>query len=303
MPLSDGGEGLLDVFPGSLEETWVRGPLGEETVAKWRFLSTRSGEPPTAVIEMAQASGLELVGGASRNQPMLASTVGTGELILAALDRGATRIVVGCGGSATTDGGGGVVKLLEGDTRLEGVTLIAACDVTTRFVDAARVFASQKGADERTIQLLTERLEGLADEYVARFGVDVREIPGAGAAGGLAGGLVALGATLRSGFDLVAELLGFARAARDATLVVSGEGCLDATSFDGKVIGKVLETTSGHTPVLLVVGQMRDEARKLVGSTDVLSLQARYGAARAMSHTIELVESIVHDWLLEHPLD
>src|SRR6202011_2178639 len=148
----------------------------------------------TAVIEMARASGLLLAGGPDGNDPMNATTRGTGELIAAAPAAGARRIIVGLGGSATTDGGHGALDVLR--DRLRGVELVVACDVTTRFADAAAEFCPQKGASPAQVALLQRRLERLADDYRTTTGVDVSELAGAGAAGGLAGGLATLGATL-----------------------------------------------------------------------------------------------------------
>ena len=143
------------------------GPLGDPVSAPWRL---RNG---TAVIEMALASGLALVGGPDDNDPIAATTHGTGELIAAALDAGAKRIIVGMGGSATTDGGLGAVRAVWVPGRLRGVQLVAACDVRTAFVDAARVFAPQKGATPAQVALLTRRLERLVEVYRRDFGVDV----------------------------------------------------------------------------------------------------------------------------------
>ena len=161
----------------------------------------------TAVIEMARASGLTLVGGAINNDAMAASTIGTGELIDMALDAGAKKIIVCLGGSATTDGGYGAVRAIHAPHRLRGVKLLVACDVRTRFVDAAEVFGPQKGASPAQVKLLTGRLQRLAQIYQHDYGVDVREIDGTGAAGGIAGALVALGGQLLPGFDLVADEL------------------------------------------------------------------------------------------------
>src|SRR5690606_17500378 len=148
------------------------------------------------VIEMAEASGLLLAGGRDGNDAVAASTAGTGELIVAALDAGARRIVVGVGGSATTDGGLAALRALHPLGRLKGVELLVACDVRTTFVDAAEVFAPQKGASPAQVALLRRRLERLAQVYLDEHGVDVTELAGAGAAGGLAGGLAAAGARL-----------------------------------------------------------------------------------------------------------
>src|SRR5438105_2013127 len=196
VPVADGGEGTLEVLGGPNRTSVVSGPLGDDVEAAWRY-------GRTAVIEMARASGLALVG--DDNDPVAASTVGTGELIAAAVDAGCKRVVVGVGGSATTDGGLGAIRTLEPLTRLKGIDLVVACDVRTRFVDAARVFAPQKGATPAQVELLHRRLERLAQVYEESYGVDVRDVPGSGAAGGLAGGLLCAGAKLVAGFEAVAD--------------------------------------------------------------------------------------------------
>jgi glycerate kinase len=140
-PLADGGAGTLDALGGAIRTTTVRGPLGEPVLAEWRMQ-----DGGTAVVEMARASGLVLAGGPDGNDPLRASTAGTGELIAAALDAGARRVIVGAGGSASTDGGLAALTALNPRRRLHaGVELIVACDVDTLFVDAAEVFAPQKG--------------------------------------------------------------------------------------------------------------------------------------------------------------
>jgi len=235
-PLADGGDGTLEVIHATAGGSWrtetVTGPGGDPVEARWLMLPGS-----TAVVEMARASGQALMGG--RRDPLGATTRGTGELIAAALRSGARSVVVGMGGSATTDGGFGAVEVLSG-VPLAGREITVACDVRTPFVDAAEVFGPQKGASPAQVRLLTRRLEGLVGEYRRRFGVDVSGLSGSGAAGGLAGGLAALGAELDSGFDVVAGLTGFDDALDGVDLVVTGEGCLDATSFDGKVVGEVL---------------------------------------------------------------
>jgi glycerate kinase len=298
IPLADGGEGLLEVVGGSLEATLVEGPLGAPVLAAWRFLERPAdSELPTAVIEMATASGLALVGGAPGNDPIRATTRGTGDLILAALDRGARRIIIGLGGSATTDGGTGMLDAVADDPRLRDVQLLAACDVTTTFVDAASIFGPQKGADPSAIEYLTERLRHQADAYLERFGIEVSAIPGSGAAGGLGGGLAALGAELRSGFGLVAGLVGLDEAIGRADLVVTGEGRLDATSFSGKVVGGVRALVEGRADLCCVVGDATTEAIELAGSMPVLALTARYGLERALAQTSLLIESIFSEYL------
>jgi glycerate kinase len=170
-------------------------------------------------------------------------------------------VVVGVGGSASTDGGLAAVEAL--NWTLAGADVTVACDVTTFFADAARVFGPQKGATDAQVSLLTRRLTRLADQYEARTGVDVRALPGGGAAGGLAGGLAAIGARLEPGFDVVAGAAGLEDALDDVTLVVTGEGRLDASSFDGKVVGGVLEwaTDAGVPRIAVIAGQAATEAR------------------------------------------
>jgi len=184
LPMSDGGEGFTEAFGGANRVSVVTGPLGDPTPAGWRL------DGRTAVIEMAQASGLLLAGGAEGNDPIAASTAGTGELIVEALDAGARRIFVGHGGSATTDGGLAALRALFPAARLKGVDLIAAVDVRCPFLEAAVQFAPQKGATPSQVELLTRRLERLAQVYREDHGVDVTTIEGGGAAGGLAGAML-----------------------------------------------------------------------------------------------------------------
>lgn len=254
LPVADGGEGTLDVLGGPNRTSTVTGPLGDAVQAAWRL------HRGTAVIEMARASGLELIGGAERNDAMAASTAGTGELIDQALDAGAKKIIVCLGGSATTDGGYGAVRAIHAPHRLRGVQLLVACDVRTSFVDAAPVFGPQKGASPAQVRMLTGRLERLAQVYRREHGVDVTAIEGAGAAGGLAGGLAALGGKLVPGFDLVADELDLDDRVREAEVVITGEGHLDAQSFEGKVVGRMQELAREHgVPIGAVVGMVDDD--------------------------------------------
>jgi glycerate kinase len=223
---------------------------------------------------------------------MAASTEGTGQLILAAVAAGARRVVVGVGGSATTDGGLGAVEVLAGRTR--GVEVVVACDVRSTFVEAATVFASQKGASAAQVGLLTRRLERLAQIYRDRYGVDVTEMEGAGAAGGLAGGLAAAtGAQLVSGFEVAAEANGLFERIEEADLVVTAEGFVDDESFNGKVVGGVVEAArSAGSEVLIVAGDLLAEV-----AAPAVSLVERYGEDRARSDTAACVEEIVFQHL------
>ncbi len=288
-PVSDGGEGFCDVIGGPVRTQGVHGPLGAAVRAQWRLREASASAPRSAVIEMALASGLELVGGAGGNDAIRADTTGTGELIAAAVSAGACRILIGMGGSATTDGGMGALDVLEPHSRLAGVELAVACDVTTRFVDAAAVFAPQKGASARQVELLTRRLERLAQLYESRFGVDVRPIEGSGAAGGLAGGLAAVGATLVAGFDLVADVIELAERMERADLVVTGEGFLDEQSFAGKAVGGVAQMAAEMGVPLLVVAGDGLEVQPVAYE----SLVARFGRERSMAATLDCITEVV----------
>ena len=282
-PVADGGEGTLEALGGANRTSVVTGPLGDAVVAEWRL------HRGIAVIEMARASGLTLVGGAEGNDAMAATTTGTGELIDQALDLGAKKIVVCLGGSATTDGGLGCVRAITAPHRLRSVQLLVACDVQTLFADAAPVFAPQKGASPAQVDMLRGRLERLAQLYEEQYGVNVRNVPGTGAAGGLAGGLVALGGRLLPGFDLVADEVDLHDHITAADLVITGEGHLDEQSFDGKVIGGVQAMCAdAGKPVAAVVG---DSAPVVVGRITHRSLVQEFGLDRAMSEPL---------WCIEH---
>lgn len=287
-PVSDGGEGFCDALGGRVRTTRVHGPLGEAVVAQWRSGPPALG-PDTAVIEMASASGLALVGGAEANDPMRADTAGTGELIAAAVTSGAKQVLIGVGGSASTDGGLGALDVLEPHARLAGVDLVVACDVTTLFVDAARVFGPQKGAGAAQVSLLTRRLERLVGLYRERFGVDVSGLPGGGAAGGLAGGLAAIGASVVPGFEVVAGAIDLADRIDGADLVVTGEGFLDEESFHGKAVGGVADLArAAGVPLLVVAGEALEEQ-----PVRFESLVERVGRQRALRDTCAVVTEVV----------
>ena len=291
VPMADGGNGLLDVLGGPNRTTAVTGPLGDVVHAQWRL------SKGTAVIEMARASGLTLIGGADRNDPVNATTTGTGELIDHALDAGATRIIVGLGGSATTDGGFGAIRAITALARLKRVELLVACDVTTRFTDAAREFAPQKGATPAQVEFLTRRLQRLTQLFAEEFGVDVSDLPGGGAAGGLGAALAALGGRLVPGFELVADELDLYDAVAAADLVITGEGQLDSTSFVGKVVGGVAEIAGeSGVPVLAVVGANAYRG-PLPAHVSVVSLVDEVGDERAFAEPKASVERAVATWL------
>jgi glycerate 2-kinase len=232
-PVADGGEGTLDALlpavDGELRTLTVSDPLDRPIEASFAL-----GDG-VAVIEMAAASGLGLVGPDERDA-MAASTFGTGELILAAIEAGAKEVYLGVGGSATTDGGTGAIRAIRERGGLGGARIVVLTDVRTPFEQAARVFGPQKGADEDTVVRLTKRL----NDQARRLGRDPRGVPMTGAAGGLSGGLWAeFDAELVPGAQFVLDAVDFDRRMRTARAVVTGEGKLDQQSLAGKIVSEI----------------------------------------------------------------
>jgi glycerate 2-kinase len=249
-PVADGGEGTMDVLLGALvgerRRAAVHDPLRRPLEASFGLL----GDGATAVVETAQASGLPLVAPEERDAEC-ADTFGTGELIAAAVEAGAQRILLAVGGSASTDGGAGAIEALRRADLLGRVAIEVLCDVTTAYEDAARLFAPQKGADAAAIERLTARLEALAAELPR----DPRGVPMTGCAGGLSGGLWAHGAQLRPGAAFVLDAIGFDTRLARAEAVISGEGRFDSQSLEGKIVGEIAQRcASAGKPLHLVVG-------------------------------------------------
>ncbi|HAA89150.1 MAG: Glycerate kinase [Thermoanaerobacterales bacterium 50_218] len=293
VPLSDGGEGLVNTLVtathGRIVPCEVTGPTGRKVKA---FLGVL-GDEKTAVIEMAAASGLHLIPPSERN-PLITTTYGTGELIKRALDLGCTRIIVGVGGSATNDGGAGMAQALGArllgadgkeicagaaglrslekidtsnlDPRLKEVSVVVAVDVDNPLCGpngASYVYGPQKGATPEMLPVLDESLRRFAFILQRDIGVNILNVPGAGAAGGLGGGLMAfLGAQLRSGIEVVLEVVRFeAILQKGADLVVTGEGQLDRQTSFGKVpIGVSKVAKKFGIPVLAIVGAIGEGA-------------------------------------------
>jgi glycerate kinase len=263
-PVADGGEGtmavLLAALGGELRSARVHDPLRRPIEANYALL----GDGETAIVEMAQASGLSLVALEERD-PERADTYGTGELVAAAIAAGARRVLVAVGGSATTDGGRGAIEALrqseaafvlyppDGRQRTNAeIEIEVLCDVRTPFEDAAWVFAPQKGADAAAVERLSAWLDAVAEELPR----DPRGVPMSGCAGGLSGGLWAYGAELRPGAEFVLDALDFdARLAR-GDAVVSGEGRFDSQSLEGKIVGTIAARCAvAGKPLHLIVGQ------------------------------------------------
>lgn len=300
IPMADGGEGTVDAFlDGGAEErrVAVHGPLGEPVTARY---AVQGG---SAVIEMAEASGLALVG--AKRDATRASTFGTGELIRHALDGGAQRILLGIGGSATTDGGAGALAALGArfldaagnqldprpaglrqlarldlsalDPRLRETEIDIACDVENRLLGphgAAAVYGPQKGAGPRDVELLEMVLTRFADVAAATVGTEFRNLPGAGAAGGLGWGLATFaGARLSRGFSIVADLRGLPAAIHGSVLVLTAEGQIDGQTVHGKVIDGVAALAAhAGVPVVAFAGSVEAAAETELAARGVACL-------------------------------
>lgn len=254
-PVADGGEGtmavLLEALGGERRQVEVHDPLRRPVEASFALL----GEGESAIVEVAQASGLSLVAPEERD-PERADTFGAGELVAAALATGARTVLVAAGGSATTDGGRGALEALRQAGRLGAGSIEVLCDVQTPYEDAARLFAPQKGADPAAVERLGARLGRLAAELPR----DPRGVPMSGCAGGLSGGLWAHGAGLRSGSAFVLEAVAFERRLGETDAVVSGEGRFDEQSQKGKIVGEIAShCAAAGKPLHLIVGD-RDPA-------------------------------------------
>jgi glycerate kinase len=256
-PLADGGEGtteaLLLALGGEVVGVEVADPLGRPVQAQLALVE----DGGTAVIEMAAASGLGLVAEAERDA-WAASTYGTGELICAAVDAGAQVVLVGVGGSGTTDGGAGAIEAIEAHGGLGAARIVVLSDVRTPFERAPAVYGPQKGADPDMVRRLEERLDLLA----ARLPRDPRGVPMTGAAGGLSGGLWAqYGAALEPGAPFILDALDFDARMRASRAVVTGEGKLDEQTLEGKLVGEIgTRTRQAGVPLHAVVGTDRLDA-------------------------------------------
>jgi len=253
-PVADGGEGtltlLVEALGGELVEVEAADPLGRRVDCTFGLVEGGA----TAIVEMAQASGLARVTPDERDA-WRASTAGTGELILAAAGTGAREILVAVGGSATTDGGAGAIETIRAGGGIGDARLRVLCDVEAAFEDAPRIFAPQKGADDAMVERLEARLAQLA----ATLSRDPRGLRFGGCAGGLSGGLwAAFGAELCAGAVVVLDALDIDARMRAAQLVVAGEGCLDEQSFGGKIVGELVRRArAAGVAIHAVVGTSR----------------------------------------------
>lgn len=295
IPIADGGEGTVDAVMtccgGSYCYEMVTGPDGREVIARYGILPDKS-----AVIEMAAASGLPLVQDVTPDTVMNSTTYGTGQLIASALDKGCRKIYIGIGGSATNDGGIGMlqalgVSFLDADNREVGfggkyldkiaridisnldprireTELVVMSDVTNPLCGengAAVVYSPQKGATEEEIAILDKGLAQFAELICQMNLPDIRNLPGAGAAGGLGGGLVSfLGAEIRPGIKAILEIADFEKSVQWADLILSGEGRIDGQSANGKVVSGIAEIAGKYNvPVIAICGSVEKDAREI----------------------------------------
>lgn len=262
MPLADGGEGTLDVLAAAMgadiRQVSVHDPLGRSVQASYGVTGK------TAIIEVAQACGLQLLQPSERN-PLIASSRGVGELLLAAYGKGCRHFLIGLGGSAICDGGAGMMEV-PGIKNLADISIELLCDVNAPFVGpkgAARVFAPQKGASSDDVEVLEERMLKLAAHMKEESGIDVTHLPGAGAAGGLGGAFMAyFGAQMVSGIQKVLDLYHFSEVVEGASLVITGEGKSDAQTLQGKLPSGVLKNAKG-TLVALLSGRIENSPELL----------------------------------------
>lgn len=306
IPVADGGEGTVDCFVQAMGAqrvgVTVTNALGEKSAAAY----ARLGE--LAIIEMAAAAGLPQVG--ALRCPGTATTYGVGELITHAVDSGCRKILLGLGGSATNDGGCGCAAALgvrfydadgqsfvpvgdtlgriaridtaEAEALLRSVEITVMCDVTNPLygpTGAAYVFAPQKGADAEKVKSLDAGLRHFGDVIRSQYGLDVSAMPGAGAAGGMGAGCVALlGGTIQSGIDAVLDVTGFDRQLEGADLVITGEGRIDSQSADGKVVSGVARRTRAKgVPLIAIAGGIADSA----GAVYDIGVSAMFSTDRA----------------------
>jgi len=290
IPIADGGEGTVEAMvratDGSFEFSEVEGPMGSIISAKWGML----GNSKTAVIEIAEACGLHLVQANKRN-PMTASSFGVGQLVVAALDKGAKKIIIGLGGSATNDGGYGFLRAIgvqfldsEGnelnghfetlsllsdinfnhiDTRIKNTSIEIACDVDNPLLGekgASKVFAAQKGASNKMIEELESIMTNYYEIISSQLGSQLNDRPGFGAAGGLGFGISAfINSELKSGINIVLEALNFNQYLLDADLVITGEGRIDSQSERGKApIGVIKYANQLNCKVIVIAGSVDD---------------------------------------------
>ena len=295
MTMSDGGVGFRRVFDGEEVMLAVRDPWGEPHEAP---LSVLAGPAHRGVLEVAEIVGRGHRLRPTRDEAWSASSAGVADALVAARELGLEEVVIGCGGSATSDGGWGCYEAL---VERGGLPLRVTCatDITARYLGALR-YAEQKGVDSDDLGALEERFTELAALYQSRGGPDLSRLERAGAAGGISGALAALGARLVGGFDEVAEAVDLAPRLSVATHVVTGEGRLDAGSLEGKVVAGVCALTRPDQRVLVVCGAAEESAvvalRERHPWVEVRDLVSAVGERRAFDDTLAALTEVARDY-------
>jgi glycerate kinase len=326
IPIADGGEGtvqcLVNATGGKILEEKVIGPLGNEVLAFYGIL----GDRKTAIVEMAAASGLILIPESKRN-PLVTTTYGTGQLIKAVLDQGCRKMIIGIGGSATNDGGAGMVQALgvklldqEGkevgfgggelkkivkidiscmDNRLSDTKVLVASDVNNPLCGpqgASKIYGPQKGATPEVIEELDKSLSYFAELIKRDLNKEVKDIPGAGAAGGLGAGLMAfLNAELRPGIEIIIEIVKIEQIIRESDLLITGEGRIDAQSVFGKVpfgLGKMAKKY--NVPVIAIVGEI-GEGFSQIYEYGINSIMSIISKAISIDEAMQMSKSLLKD--------
>lgn len=305
IPMADGGEGTREVISkaknGETIDVEITAPLGNKVIGKYGYID----KDKLAIIEVADGCGLHLVPMVKRN-PEITTTYGVGELIIAALDRGARNFIVGLGGSATNDGGFGMLQALgvKGkdingneiplggaalidlksidfsniDTRIQGCNIRVACDVENPLIGnlgASNVFGRQKGASEGQVKSLDKALENYGNLVKEILGIDINNMNKAGAAGGLGGAFIMLNSKLEKGIDIVLECTGFENNIKDADYIFTGEGSIDSQTKYGKTISGIAKLSKKHNIKLIALGgRVTDDAEELheIGVTAMFSI-------------------------------
>jgi len=322
IPLADGGEGTMDnlVYStnGTTRQVEVVGPIGKKITASYGIL----GDQETVIIEMAQASGLPILRPAERD-PLHATTFGTGQLIKDALDQGYRKFIIGLGGSATNDAGAGMLRALgvtfydkdhgplpEGggalndlaffddsklDQRLKEATFVVASDVTNKLCGpegASAIFGPQKGATPEMVTILDRGLNRFAEVVLQQKGMDMRDVVGGGAAGGLGSAIVTfLHAEVKSGIHVVMDTVNFEEEIRGADLIITGEGRLDSQTLSGKVISGVCKVAKKYqVPVIALCGSLELEAKRF----EELGLQSAFSIVSGPCDLAEAMEKAPH---------
>lgn len=308
IPMADGGEGTSEVIikaqKGEFKKVKVKGPLGEEIKCQYGYISKEK----KAVIEIAAACGLHLVNKKNRN-PLYTTTYGVGEMILDALNNGAKHIIIGLGGSSTNDGGLGMLQALGGkaydgngkeiglggkelahiagldlsklDSRLKNVCIEVACDVENPLTGdkgATYTFAPQKGADSNILEELEKGMDNYSKVVKRTCGLDIANMPKAGAAGGLGGAFLLLGCELKRGVEIVSKHTGLEEKIKNADFVFTGEGSIDSQTKYGKTIAGIASLAQKYNvPTIVLAGKVGDDIGELynIGVTAVFGIVDR----------------------------